>query len=265
MAKENGWIKEAVASSFLQWLIPTGFWSAIWSGILMTATITGGILEGWSWPTLIVAGIFILACCSVIANALSSWLERSKPKHVASISTALSSKHPIPTIAQVPVKIEFNPENGKFFVQDHRPVSSSGDTNGVYREYFCRVVNDSNESIHNVSCEVEKIVTHQNRPSDRDIDPEDFHEKLAFDITSYSTLCHLAPGQWETLWLFSRLKKPVDDEPIRIVHRSKYFHDRGRERTVFMRFTADEYAPKSFSVKVWVHDGLLRMTWIRPE
>lgn len=168
-------------------------------------------------------------------------------------------------LSQVPVVMEFNPENGQYFHQEDRPSDVSVVTER-YREYYCTMFNDSDETLRNVSCEVARIITIKNRPNDVEIHPENVHDKLRYDVppTFPVSMAISAMGR-EKLWLFSRLKKVLDNEPIRIVKGSKFFHDKKRVRKVFLRVTAENYLPKSFSVDVWVDDGLLRMTWIQPE
>lgn len=167
---------------------------------------------------------------------------------------------------QVPVVLEFNPDNGHYFHQEDRPSDVSGVVTERYREYFCTMYNDSDETLRNVSCEVERIITIKNRPNDVEIHPENVHDKLRYDIppTFPVTIPVSARGR-EKIWLFSRLKKVLDNEPIRIVKGSKSFGDKKRVRKVFLRVTAENYLPKAFSVDVWVEDGLLRMAWIQSE
>jgi hypothetical protein len=168
-------------------------------------------------------------------------------------------------ILQVPITIEFNPENGKYFNQERRENSNVSVVPEIYREYYCTVFNDSDESLTNVSCEVEKIITIPNRPNDTQIEPENIHDKLHYDLDGFPVNRDFSPRRREKLWLFSRLTKALDDEPVRIVKGAKFFYDKKRQRQVFLRVTADNHAPKTFSVTCWVEDGNLRMTWIRPE
>lgn len=167
-------------------------------------------------------------------------------------------------ILPVPITIEFNPENGSYFNQEDCP----SDVSVVierYRGYYCTMFNDSDESLTNVSCEVERIITIPNRPNDTQIAPESIHAKLHYDLQTFPTRSDFPPRGREKLWLFSRLKKALDNEPIRIVNGDKFFYDKKRQRQVFLRVTADNHVPKIFSVTCWVEDGNLRMTWIRPE
>lgn len=168
-------------------------------------------------------------------------------------------------IAPAPITIEFNPENETYFNQERRENPDVSVLPELYREYYCTVFNNSDETLRNVSCEVDKIITSSDRPTDRQIDPETIHEKLHFDLPTFPTKSDFAPREREKLWLFSRLKKALDNERICIVKGTKSFHDMRRQRKVFLKVTAENYLPKSFSVDVWVHDGIVRMTHIRPE
>lgn len=167
-------------------------------------------------------------------------------------------------ILQVPITMEFNPENGRYSNQEDRP-SDASVVIERYREYYCTMFNDSDESLTNVSCEIERIITIPNRPNDTQIAPENIHDKCRYDLPACPTKSDFPPRGREKLWLFSRLTKALDNEPIRIVNGSKCFHDKGRQRQVFLRVTADNHAQKNFSVICWVQDGILRMGWIRPE
>ena len=167
-------------------------------------------------------------------------------------------------ILQVPITMEFNPDNERFFTQEDRPNSDPSVGIERHREYFCTMFNNSDETLRNVSCEVDTIITIPNRPNDNQIEPQNVHEKLHYDLHDSPTKCDFSPRAREKLWLFSRLVTKLD-KPIRILKASKSFHDKGRQMKVSLRVTADDYAQKTFSVDAWVHDGILRMTGIKPE
>ena len=227
-------------------------------------------LPWWAGNSAIDQWVFWGGFVGVIGWAIFIWM-RSRKQTTATQAikpiTRTSEEAEVSTnkqVPQVPIVMEFNPEDGKYFNQEDRPSDVSVVTER-YREYYCMMFNDSDETLRNVSCEVEKLITAQNRPTDRQIDPETIHEKLRFELPQYPTRNDFSPRAREKLWLFSRLKKALDNEPIRMVKGSRSFHDKGRQRKVFLRVTAENYAPKTFSVTVWVHEGLLRMTWIQPE
>lgn len=232
-----------------------------WKSLLFSL-ITSMSAYAWVWepgnrPTAVLLALLtgILVCGVSIALQLRNISRQSS----TSLKRATLFQQEPP---QVPIQIEFNPENGKYFNQEDRASQESQSVNERYREYYCHVFNDSSKTLMNLACEVETIITKLDRPADRQIEPESIHEKLAFDLPQFPTKCDLAPKEREKMWLFSRLKKVVDNDPIRIVKRPTAFHDKGRERFVRLRVTADGYTPRHFEVSVWVNDGLLRMSWI---
>ena len=135
----------------------------------------------------------------------------------------------------------------------------------VYREYLCTVVNVGTDSITGVSWEVDRVVRKKTVRTTANMPLNTYTKNL--DMTRLSPLRGILMfHEREKLCLFSRLKKVENDnEPIRIVNSSSGFRDRRRVVTVFIKVTANNYAEKYFSTDVWVHDGLLRMTGIRPE
>lgn len=166
----------------------------------------------------------------------------------------------------VPVIVEFNPEDQKYFRQGRQGDFDPQIGQDVWREYICTVVNTSDEPLTNVSWEVERVVWQKDRPNDHEYNPENIHEKLRYDLAVPSTKIDFNGREREKLCLFSRLKKASsDNEPVRIMHSTVGFHDRKRLMTVFIKVTASSYEEKHFSLDMWVHDGLLRMTGIRPE
>lgn len=227
-------------------------WQAIFSGMVTVIATVWGYLLHWPPPTLILFGILMLASSLWCANQLAVLVERRKGRALQQ-----NPNDRAPTLALVPVQMEFNPDSDRYFNQRDSPER--------YREYYCTVFNDSGETLRNVSCELDHIITHMDRPNDHPVDPQTIHEKFVFDLPNFPTRNNFPPQGRERMWLFSRLKKELDNEPIRIVKTSAFFYDRKRKREVVIRVTADRYGPKIFRAELWVQDGILRMTGLRPE
>lgn len=248
-----------IISSNVQKLAQDRQWDTFLSNWWPTMLELSPLLEhSWFW---FVFGV--LAATSVLL-----WADKLLRVRVRQSQKDKSPAQEVPNknLGPVPIVMEFNPESEKYFNQEDIPNPDISSVVERYRKYHCMMFNDSDETLVNVSCEVERIITTQNRPNDVEIAPENVHDKLRYDVPpTFPARMNFSPSGREKLWLFSRLTKALDSEPIRIVKGDKFFYDKKRLRQVFLRVTADNHVPKIFSVTCWVQDGNLRMTGIRPE
>lgn len=115
MGRMKKWILDSIVGSFLQSLIPAGFWPWVLTGLVTAATVVSGYLWKWPLPVLLVAGTIVMACVSVSINELSAWRERRQSAKNSALSLNVSGLEFFPTIDELrsshPLSETFKPGN----------------------------------------------------------------------------------------------------------------------------------------------------------
>lgn len=252
-------VADAVAGSFLQWLIPGSFWTGLFAGVLTVVTTAWGLVHHWPLPSILIAFLAVSGLSLLVANQVAELVSRRKRPKAFSFSEAADIFYPkkpwyerwFPTsdnIQASQLKIEFD---------QIEPVRTAAEPHPQFpletvqrRFYGVCIYNSGQSEVENVSVEVEKI-----EPVGRHMEVIDMPRTLGLRLKfkTGATSMNFPSQLRERVPVISHINSMLISEQLRIESTQGYtFMHGSRRHRLHLKVTGSKVPAATEIFSVWI-------------